>query len=69
MLDGYQALPRFERTCCEKCIHFHGKQKGTCDAYPKGIPDKYSVRNVLAWMAVHTTIEKDQTGKFTFQTE
>lgn len=65
-LDGYEPLPRFEQTCCIKCKHFHGVDAGTCPAYPKGIPDKYAVRNLNAWMTVHAVIDEDQTGQFRF---
>ena len=67
MLDGYEALPRFKRTCCLLCKHFYGTEKGTCKAYPNGIPDKFAVRNKLGWIETHIDVEPDQVGDFTLQ--
>ena len=67
IIDGYQALPRFERTCCIMCKHFDGVEKGSCAAYPDGIPDKYAVRNLFSWGEMHADVEEDQTGVFIFE--
>lgn len=66
-LDGYEPLPRFERTCCVRCKHFHGVIQGTCKAFPSGIPDKYAIRNANGWMKMHYLIEDDQEGTVTFE--
>ena len=65
-LDGYEPLPRFQRTCCIKCKLFDGVNKGTCPAYPKGIPDKFAIRNASDWMLTHYVVEPDQEGEYTF---
>lgn len=65
-LDGVYLLPRFERTCCISCKHFHGVERGSCEAYPDGIPDKFAIRNLLGWLVYHVNIENDQSGKYTF---
>lgn len=67
-IDGYKPLPRFERTCCINCRYFDGISKGTCSAYPKGIPDKFAVRNMYGLMEYHCIVEKDQIGSFTYFT-
>ena len=46
-LDGYKPLPRFEHTCCILCKHFHGKEKGTCIAYPNGIPEIFLLEMLM----------------------
>lgn len=66
-LDGYYPLPRFKRTCCIMCKHFHGVDKGSCEAYPAGIPDKFAVRNQLGWGTVHSKIEPGQIGDYLFE--
>ena len=54
----------FDISRCKFCKHFHGKDKGTCTAYPYGIPKKFSIGNFSYW---HDKIEKDQTGSFIFE--
>ena len=66
-IDGHKALPKFERTCCIMCKHFDGVKKGSCAAYPNGIPDKFAIRNLFSWGEMHTNVEKDQTGNFIFE--
>ena len=66
-LDGYKPLPRFEHTCCILCKHFKGKEKGTCIAYPLGIPDKFAIRNAYDWPNTHFVVEPDQEGTITFE--
>ena len=65
-IDGYKPRPRFECTCCLMCSHFNGVKKGTCLAYPQGIPDRYAVRNMYGALETHTNIEPDQVGNYTF---
>ena len=65
-LDGYAPLEKFECTCCAMCKHFDGVNKGTCPAYPSGIPDKYAIRNIYGAMIVHIDVEPEQEGLFTF---
>lgn len=67
LIDGYKALPRFERTCCIKCKHFEGIEKGTCPAYPNGIPDKFAIRNLYSWGEMHNDVENDQIGNTVFE--
>lgn len=63
-LDGFEPLPRFYRTCCMRCKFFDGVEKGTCPAYPKGIPDKFGIRYLGDWMKIHNSVEADQEGTF-----
>ena len=63
-IDGYNPRPRFEATCCIWCEHFDGKEKGTCKAFPKGIPNRYAIRNQDMPMEYHTSVDKDQNGKY-----
>ena len=44
---------------CRYCIHFHGKEKGSCKAYPNGIPDKFKIGR-----ETHISIEENQVGDF-----
>ena len=44
---------------CPFCVHFHGEEKGTCEAYPAGIPDRFSWKPNR-----HNVVEKDQVGDF-----
>jgi len=46
-------------SACRFCIHFHGIEKETCEAYPTGIPDRFSWRYHR-----HIEVEKDQIGDF-----
>ena len=64
-LDGVLNLSRFEQTCCMHCKYFDGVQ--SCPAYPKGIPDKFAIRNVLGLMVFHSKIEKGQIGTIIFE--
>jgi hypothetical protein len=50
---------KFLTGCCRICKHFHGEDKGTCPAYPNGIPDRFST-----YLEPHLEIEKDQRGDF-----
>jgi len=57
--------------CCRSCKHFHGIEKGTCEAYPNGIPEKFSIitsgysgKGKFPW---HDNVETDQTGSFTWE--
>ena len=49
------------------CKHFDGVEKGSCAAYPDGIPDKFAVRNLFSWGEMHADVEEDQTGVFIFE--
>jgi hypothetical protein len=52
----------FEVACdCTICRHFEGEEKGTCPAYPDGIPEKFSI-----WGKCHDTVENDQSGNTIF---
>lgn len=63
---SYKPLPRFEQTCCLECKHFNGIKKGTCAAYPNGIPDKFAIRNASDFMETHVFIEPGQVGEYVF---
>ena len=52
---------KFSRCCCRVCIHFDGIEKGTCPAYPNGIPDRFSLE-----AHKHYKIEEDQIGDFIY---
>jgi hypothetical protein len=52
---------RFDRGECRICKHFEGREKGTCPAYPKEIPDKFALHGKR-----HDAIETDQTGETIF---
>lgn len=53
---------KFDLGCfCRHCVHFHGKEKGTCGAYPGGIPDRFSTG-----LEAHVVIEKDQREDITY---
>jgi hypothetical protein len=53
---------RFLASFCPLCSNFEGKTKGTCPAYPEGIPDKFAIR-----LNKHLHISEGQTGNFIFQ--
>ena len=49
----------FDCSLCTICKYFHGKEKGTCEAYPNGIPDRFALE-----LYRHIEIQKDQIGEF-----
>jgi hypothetical protein len=53
---------KFTISCCNLCVHFDGKEKATCKAFPNGIPDKFSIH-----CQKHTQIEKGQSGNFIWE--
>jgi len=60
--DGIDdTIPPFFRSFCKSCKHFNGADKGTCSAYPDGIPEKFSDKSER-----HNKTEKDQKGDFLF---
>lgn len=65
-LDGKQTKRYFSFSWCIACKHFNGKEKGTCKAFPNGIPEKYSVSYGSEMPLKHETIDKNQVGKLTF---
>ena len=61
-LDGEVA---WSGSLCLFCKFFHGKDKASCDAFPQGIPRKFT-----HWFTGHpehhTTIEDNQVGDYLF---
>lgn len=66
-LDGYKPRKKFECTCCNMCAYFEGEERGSCAAYPNGIPDRFAIRNMYGNMVVHTNVEPDQEGRVTLK--
>lgn len=69
-LDGILITRHFAPSCCNRCKHFDGVEKGTCAAYPNGIPSRFSnmVIGVNApKQEIHTNVEKDQVGDFVWE--
>ncbi len=64
VLDDYNRHPKFKMTWCRFCKYFHGEEKGTCEAYPNGIPDKYAYGRDERMK--HSTVQDDQTGNYTW---
>jgi hypothetical protein len=56
---GIKGKTKFWDSCCHFCKYFEGEKKGTCPAYPGGIPDRFVYAK-----DVHVVIEDDQTGDF-----
>lgn len=65
-LDGNPRKFYLRFVWCESCIHYHGDERCSCEAYPKGIPDKFSLYISSQDMNKHTSIEPDQVGEFIF---
>lgn len=63
-LDGVDTGNWKHSLCCI-CKHFKGREKGSCEAYPKGIPSKYN--GVDDIYVKHEVVDKYQTGNFTFE--
>ena len=51
---------------CSACKHFDGMEKGTCKAYPNGIPERFYYGSEEDLPPKHTEMEQDQTGSFTY---
>lgn len=51
---------------CIGCRHFNGLQKGTCAAYPNGIPERYADAYIGQMPEKHASVQKDQYGDFIF---
>jgi hypothetical protein len=52
---------KFSVSFCEICKYFEGEDKGTCPAYPNGIPDRFSLER-----DIHDEKDPDQVGDFLF---
>lgn len=52
---------KFDHSFCSSCKHFHGREKGTCPAYPNGIPARFAFD-----LYRHNEIQEDQTGNYMF---
>ena len=66
-IDGNAIIRHFSPSCCTRCRHFNGIEKGTCAAYPNGIPARFAdlITGVNApQQEIHTTVEKDQVGNY-----
>ena len=66
-LDGEVIVRHFSPSCCNRCKHFEGVEKGTCPAYPKGIPSRFSdliVGPNAPKIQIHTKVEPDQEGNY-----
>jgi hypothetical protein len=61
VIDDSPQYQKWHPAICLPCIYFDGQQSGTCAAYPKGIPDKFST-----YRKTHNKIEDDQTGDFVY---
>ena len=63
--DGIDdTIPPFHYSFCRACKHFNGADKGTCSAYPDGIPEKFSEK-----FGRHDDIEPDQKGDFVWKSK
>lgn len=68
-LDGTWIIRPFKPSMCLKCKYFEDVEKGTCPAYPEGIPSRYADMIIGANAPVqekHSTVQKDQIGTFVF---
>ena len=68
-LDGEWMVRHFSPSICVCCSHFHGKEKGTCSAYPNGIPSRFADMIIGDGAPVqhkHDTVESDQVGSDVF---
>lgn len=68
ILDG-DTPKKFDDPTCRFCKHFHGKEKGSCSAYPNGIPDRFAFRTFdkeNKTLFFHTEVQDNQTGSFVF---
>ena len=69
-IDGNMIVRHFSPSCCNRCKYFEGVEKGTCPAYPNGIPSRFSdmIIGVNApKQEVHNKVEEDQVGDFTWE--
>ena len=69
-IDGVPYVRHFSPSCCCRCKHFDGIEKGTCAAYPNGIPTRFSdlVSGVNASrQEIHIKIEDDQVGDYIWE--
>lgn len=62
------AVRKYDFSFCRNCKHFHGMDKDTCDAFPNGVPDKFSSYHYgeSPRIHVHKTPERGQIGEFVF---
>ncbi len=68
-LDGTLIVRHFKPSMCLKCKYFEGIEKGTCPAYPDGIPSRYADMVIGANAPVqekHDSVQKDQKGEYVF---
>lgn len=58
---------RWLRSKCLTCAHFDGNlEKGTCLAFPNGIPERYIVSTNWEWADVHDEKVSGQNGNYVF---
>ena len=65
MLDG-QDPDRWRNFYCTICVHFNGREKGTCPAYPQGIPENFNLENKEKKVE-HSRVLKGQIGTTIFE--
>ena len=63
-LIGYDYL---RASWCRICTYYHGHDKCSCEAYPRGIPDKFALVRWGDKPLKHTEIESNQVGSFIFK--
>ena len=71
-LDGITIVRHFAPSCCNRCKHFDGADKGTCAAYPNGIPSRFAdmvIGGTAPKQEIHTKVETDQVGNFVCEFE
>ena len=65
-LDGKMKF-RWIRSKCLICAYFDGPKKGTCMAFPNGIPEKYIVSYGDSFATEHKEVEDGQVGDYCFK--
>ena len=65
-LDGKIEV-RWLRSSCMLCAYFDGPKRGTCLAFPNGIPDKYVVSDSELFAEKHSEVVSGQTGDYIFK--
>lgn len=68
-LDGNPRKFYLRFVWCESCLHYHGDNKCSCNAYPNGIPDRFALRIEGENMQLHNSKEIDQIGDFIYQSK
>ena len=64
---GLVGFDYLRATWCNICEYYHGNNKCSCDAFPNGIPDKFSLVKWGESPQKHTKIEKGQKGTYVFK--